>query len=128
MRKKCSYPKSLPALIFCHFLFTYFPHFRRKIRKYPLFFKISLSQKKLIFKTSSPFVYILNNSLILLSTLLSLFQPIYHNYVLKSINSTLKSMHYVNTSNIYFADLLFIVYFFFFFFPFLWDWNKEWTI
>lgn len=88
-----------------------------KIRKYPSFLISEKKKKKLIFKTSylALFVYILNNILILLSTLLSLFQPIYHNYVLKSINSILKSMHYVHTSNIYSADLLFIASFFFFF-------------
>lgn len=56
-------------------------------------------------------VYILNNILVLLSTLLILFLPTHHNYVLKSINCILKSMHYVDTSNVYFTGVLFFFFF-----------------
>lgn len=97
------------------FLFLYFPYFGWKSRIYPSF---SLKKIIFIFKTSYPAlsVYILNNTLVLLSTLPGLFLPIHHNYVLKSIICTFKSMHYVDTSNIYFAGLVFCCFFFLFLF------------
>lgn len=107
---------ALRRLMFHLLLFftSFFLHLGWKLRKYLSF---SLRKIIIIFKTSYLTLsdYILNNILVLLSTLLGLFLPIHHNYVLKSINCTLKSMHYVDTSNIYFAGLFFLGVFFFLF-------------
>lgn len=95
------------CFIFYYFLFLYFLYLGWKLRKCPSFY---LKKITIISKTSylAVSVYILNNIPVLLSALLVLFLSIHHNHVLKSINCTLKSVHYVETSNIYFAGLLFV--------------------
>lgn len=103
------------CFIFHYFYFSIFPILDGKQG----YIQVFLWKKKLyIFKTSYPAlsVYILNNMLVLLSTLPGLFLPIHHNYVPTSIICTFKSMHYVDTSNIYFAGLFFLGFFFLFLF------------